>query len=220
MTTHGAQSELIAYYSARAREYELVYEKPERQDDLRQLHALIPPYFAGRRVLEVACGTGYWTRVIVPSAAAVVATDLSPEALDLARARQPERGHVHFLRADAFDPSSVPGAFDAAFAGFWVSHLLRDDVRRFLAALNRRLPGGSLVMLLDNRYVAGSNHPISRTDGAGNSYQRRRLNDGREYEVLKNFLSPDYLQEAIADAGGAEAEVHELTYYWWATYTV
>lgn len=50
---------LLEYYRRRAAEYEKVYDKPERQADLRRLRAVVPAYFSQRRVLEVACGTGY-----------------------------------------------------------------------------------------------------------------------------------------------------------------
>ena len=55
---------LEAYYSVRAPVYEAIYEKPERQADLTVLKQLVPSLLAGRDVLEVACGTGYWTQVI------------------------------------------------------------------------------------------------------------------------------------------------------------
>ena len=58
------QPELVDYYAKRAREYERVYDKPERQSDLARLHEIVPVMFAGRRVLEIACGTGYWTAPI------------------------------------------------------------------------------------------------------------------------------------------------------------
>ena len=61
-------SDLLTYYAARAAEYENVYAKPERQSDLARLRETVPAYFVGRRVLEVACGTGYWTRLIAPHA--------------------------------------------------------------------------------------------------------------------------------------------------------
>ena len=51
-------TDLLGYYAARAAEYEKVYDKPERRDDLERLHEIVPAYFDGRRVLEVACGTG------------------------------------------------------------------------------------------------------------------------------------------------------------------
>ena len=52
------------YYAARAAEYERIYDKPERQQDLAAMRAAVPPLFTGRDVLEIACGTGWWTRLI------------------------------------------------------------------------------------------------------------------------------------------------------------
>lgn len=210
--------DLTDYYSARAHEYEQVYAKPERQEDLRRLHELVPAYFVGRRVLEVACGTGYWTRLIAPRAMSVTACDLSAEVLTLARTRQPAADVVQFVRADAFVLGEVPGTFDAGLAGFWLSHVRRRDVRRFLEGFHHRLTAGSHVMLLDNCFVEGSNWPVTRTDAEGNTYQRRQLNDGTEYEVLKNFLSMAELRDAIRAAGGTVPDVRTLTYYWCATY--
>jgi predicted methyltransferase len=57
------------YYAQRAAEYDAVYAKPERQHDLARLKELLPPLVAGRRVLELAAGTGYWTQVMSWSAA-------------------------------------------------------------------------------------------------------------------------------------------------------
>ena len=213
-------SDLLAYYRARANEYEKVYEKPERLSDLRQLHDLVPEWAAGRRVLEVACGTGYWTRRIAPRAATITGCDLEPEVLKLARARQPAATPAQFVAGDAFALDRVPGEFDAGFVGFWWSHMLRADTGRFLAGLHARLSPGSRVLIVDNRYVEGSNWPITRTDPRGNTYQHRVLENGAEYEVLKNFPSPAELRDAIASAGGTAAAVHELKYYWYATYEI
>jgi SAM-dependent methyltransferase len=140
--------------------------------------------------------------------------------LALARARQAETFPVQFTHADAFALDGVSGAFDAAFAGFWISHVHRHDLQRFLTGLHRRLPSGSLVLLADNRYVDGSNWPITRTGVDGNTYQRRRLLDGTEHEVLKNFPSPAEVRDAIEVFGGKRPTVCELTYYWYATYQV
>jgi demethylmenaquinone methyltransferase/2-methoxy-6-polyprenyl-1,4-benzoquinol methylase len=75
-------------------------------------------------------------------------------------------------------------------------------------------------MFVDNRYVEGSNWPITRRDAAGNTYQRRTLDNGDEHEVLKNFPSARELETAIADAGGVNVSVVELTHYWCAAYDV
>ena len=68
-------------------------------------------------------------------------------------------------------------------------------------------------MLVDNNYVPGSNHPITRTDIQGNTYQRRSLDDGSTWEVLKNFPTPTELSAQLA-RHGTEAQIRSLEYYW------
>jgi ubiquinone/menaquinone biosynthesis C-methylase UbiE len=53
-----AEASMISYYADRAREYERIYQKPERQVDLRWLREFVGRTFAGCRVCEIACGTG------------------------------------------------------------------------------------------------------------------------------------------------------------------
>lgn len=214
------RGQLADYYSARAAEYERIYAKPERQADLTRLRQVIASYFRGRRVLEIAAGTGYWTAAMAPSAASVLATDINTSVLDVARAKRMVDGDVRFQLADAFDLAGVAGAFDACLAGFWWSHVARARIPRFLESLHRRLGPGASVLFLDNRYVEGSSTPIARTDAEGNTYQRRLLENGTAHEVLKNFPEPGELREQIGAAGGRAVEVTELTYYWYAAYEV
>lgn len=204
---------LSRYYAARVCEYEQVYLKPERQADLAQLRRLVPGYFADRRVLEIACGTGYWTALIAPVARHVVATDFNSETLAIACTKVLPAGRVEFERADAYRLPAHCRGFDAAFAGFWWSHVRRAERRAFIASLHRSLVPGAVVVALDNRYVAGSSTPIARVDDEGNNYQRRRLADGSEHIVLKNF--PDEM-ELIAEVRDCAAAVEYivLDYYW------
>jgi len=213
-------SGLIGYYSARAAEYEKVYAKPERQADLRQLHRIVRSVFANRRVVDVACGTGYWTRILATEATSVTGCDLSESVLAFARRFQPANAPASFVLGDAFALESISGDFDAAFVGFWWSHVRRVELARFLHGLHRRLPASSRIMILDNRYVAGSNWPITRTDEEGNTYQHRTLDSGAEHEVLKNFPSASDVSVSITDAGGIGIQVHEMDYYWYVVYEV
>jgi SAM-dependent methyltransferase len=207
-------TELADYYRDRAAEYDAIYAKPERQEDLARLRALLPPLVAGKSVLEIAAGTGYWTTALTTSARSVLATDLNDETLAIARTRSYGPGDVVFQTADAYDLDAVPGTFEAIFAGFFWSHVPRADVRRFAQALRDRVAPGGVVILADNRYVEGSNHPITRTTEDGDTYQTRRLSDGRTFEVLKNFPTAE---QFAADVAPGEAGWTDLTYYWLAT---
>ena len=71
------------YYRARAPEYDLFYDVPDRLDELAQLRAWLIERTKGRTILEVAAGTGYWTEVVAPFAKAITATDYNIETLRL-----------------------------------------------------------------------------------------------------------------------------------------
>lgn len=194
------ESQLRSYYAARAPEYDQVYLKPERQIDLRDIERWLPTIYAGATVLEVACGTGYWTKFIAQSAAHVVAVDASPEAMRIAEGRIQE-GKVKFLVDDAYDLPHHLGRFSAAFAGFWFSHVPKARRHAFLHGLNALLMPGAKVVLLDNRYVEGSSSPITERDSDGNTYQARQLKDGSTHRVLKNFPSEAELQSSLPGIG-------------------
>ena len=209
-------TELIDYYRRRAGEYEAIYAKPERQSDLAALRKTIPEKLGRGRILEIACGTGYWTGPIAGRAASVVATDLAEEPMQIARSKNYERGNVVFQEADAYALPESLGRFDAAFAGFWWSHVPRERTGEFLASLHGRLDPGARVVLMDNRFVEGSSTPISEIDARGNTYQLRRLGEGSQVRVLKNFPDETELSSHLPSS----VNVDMLEYYWLADYVV
>jgi len=205
-----------SYYAARAPEYDRIYQKPERQADIATLRDRLPALFAGKRLLEVACGTGFWTRFFAPVAREVVALDAAPATMEIAARRVPAE-KVRFVVGDAYALPTELGRFDAAFAGFWFSHVPRALQRAFLEGLSARLEPGAVVVLLDNRYVQGSSTPIAQTDSDGNTYQMRPLEDGSTHRVLKNFPAESRLR-SILEGLGEQVELTELEYYWTLQY--
>ena len=107
-----------------------------------------------------------------------------------------------------------PAAFDAAFAGFWFSHILRARRTAFFQSLHVALPKGARVVLLDNRFVAGSSTPIAETDAAGDSWQLRPLADGSQHRVLKNFPAEEELHAAVQAAGAGRGTFTQWPYFW------
>jgi ubiquinone/menaquinone biosynthesis C-methylase UbiE len=216
--THTAPPRMAKYYEKRAAVYEQIYDKPERQHELEWLRNRIPEIFRDRTVLEVACGTGYWTQFIARKAAKVHAGDINESVLEIAREKAIPPGRVAFFKADAITLAGVPPGCNAAFAGFWWSHVKKAETARFLANLAAKLEPGSVVAILDNRFAEGSSTPIARRDAEGNTYQMRPLPSGEQYEVLKNFPTARELAEAVRPVA-REAHLEELTYYWLLVFT-
>ncbi len=209
MTVH---TDLQAYYAQRAATYDEIYARPERLADLAQLQRRVGELLAGQPVLELACGTGYWSRAIAASASHVLATDISAEMLELSRARQLPADKVTFATADAYAPPQDTGC-TACFAGFWWSHVARSRQPAFLGSLRTAVQPQAQVVLIDNVYVEGSSTPIARTDAEGNTYQIRRLPDGQRHEVMKNFPTDSNLRKRLADHL-KDIRIERLEYYW------
>jgi SAM-dependent methyltransferase len=218
-TAPASPESMRQYYARRAQVYERVFHKPERQSDLRAMESALAAPFAGRHVLEVACGTGWWTPHGARDATSWLATDLNPETMAIARTKTMPAA-VRFAIVDAYTLAGIEGErFDGAFAGFWWSHVPLARLPGWLALLHSRLQQGARVVMLDNRFVAGSSTAISRRDADGNTYQRRPLDDGSVHEVLKNFPDRQSALAAIGDRA-RDAHWHEHTHYWVLSYTL
>jgi demethylmenaquinone methyltransferase/2-methoxy-6-polyprenyl-1,4-benzoquinol methylase len=149
-------------------------------------------------------------------AASIVATDVNDAPLQVARNRREWPTHVRFAVADAFALDQVSGDFNAAFVGFFWSHIPLDTIEIFLRGLFERLTDEAVVVFMDNLYVAGSNHPIVRTDDQGNTFQRREMASGAEWEVLKNFPSMESIK-SILEQYKPHVIVRSWDYYWAVT---
>ena len=207
--------EMTRYYAERAAEYDRVYSHPAWARDLPRLGERIEALFPGRRVFEVACGTGYWTERLARVAARVHAEDLSAETLALARRRPYAPATVTLARHDAYLPGI--GGFDGGLAALWLSHVDLARMDDFLAAFHSRLERGAVVFMFDERDTPDRRAPASRVDEAGNRYERRRLAAGGEFEIVKNFFDGDGLARRLA-AHGRAFVFEELERFWMLAY--
>jgi SAM-dependent methyltransferase len=208
--------DLAAYYAARAGTYEQeVYGRPERQADLAVLKERVRETVRDQRVLEIACGTGYWTGLLAQSAAAVLATEINPAMIEVAQAKALPVDKVGFALADAFD-LQIEGTFPVCFAAFWWSHVKRQDQADFLAQLRSQLGKDTLLILIDDVYVEADNEPIARTDLEGNTYQIHTLANGGRHEVLKNFPTDSALRKKMGPHV-KDIRIARLEHYWMLT---
>ncbi|PYI52081.1 class I SAM-dependent methyltransferase [Paenibacillus flagellatus] len=209
------------YYSRRAREYESVYDRddPVRLKELADLEQDMRDALRGRSVLEIACGTGYWTERAARSADRITATDLTPEALEIAMTKPLPPGKVRFRQADAYEPALIPGTFDAGLANFWLSHVPKLRLPEFLQRLHDRLGSGAVVFMADNMYVDGVGGELVRRTGEQDTYKLRTLSDGTRFEVLKNYYTADELI-GLFTPYASELRVQAATCFWWATYRI
>jgi SAM-dependent methyltransferase len=213
MGTEEVLAEQVAYYRARAPEYDDWWERRGGYDLGEQVTrawradaALLRDAFAPRgQVLELAAGTGIWTGELLRHADRVLAVDAAPEALAINRAKH--HGHpVDYAVVDLFS-WTPPRRFDAVCFGFWLSHVPAARWARFWALVDRALAPGGRVWFCDSahpEHSAAHGPPAVRDRGdvepAGDRRQRQ-LHDGRAFQIIKRYWHPQELEAELAAFG-------------------
>jgi SAM-dependent methyltransferase len=206
---------LAVYYAKRGDFLEEGYDDPKRQADLAILQERVKEALQGKQVLEIGCGAGYWTKHIADVADSVLAIDINPALIEAARAKDWPDDKVRFAVADAFN-LKLEDKFSACFAGFWWSHVKREDQASFIAKLREQLGKDALLVMLDNWYVDDGSMPVARSDAEGNTYQIFQLPDGERCELLKNFPTDSALRKKLGPLM-KDIRILRLEHYWLLT---
>jgi ubiquinone/menaquinone biosynthesis C-methylase UbiE len=204
----------LAYYRARAGEYDEWFLRQGRHDrgpewnrrwfsELEQVRRELDRFRPTGEVLELACGTGLWTVELARHAAGVTAVDASPEVLEINRARLQEfrpEIPVRYVRADLFD-WRPDDSYDVVFFGFWLSHVPPRRFAAFWDLVRSALRPGGRVFFVDS-LATKTLYEKRRLGRDPRGYTTtRRLNDGREFRIVKIFYDPDVLAAWLADMG-------------------
>ena len=206
---------MIEYYAARASEYDDWYLRRGRYErgpihdaawnaELDTAGGWLDRLPLGGRIVELAAGTGWWSPLLA-SKGELWLYDAAEPPLERARERLVAHGlraHIHVRDAWAA-PEGEPA--DGLFAGFWLSHVERARTVEFLAVARAWLrPGGRLALIdsLPDPQSGAADHPAPTSDLAV-----RRLDDGREFTIVKVYRSVEEIATALAAAGFAAIEV-------------
>ncbi len=203
---------LAEYYRRRATEYDGIYTTALWHSELRVLHNWLVARARGRTILEVAAGTGYWTAIAASVAKAIIATDINAEMLAIASAKHLGE-NVALVRADCWQLPQFPRPFEVGMAHLWWSHVRKQDRSRFLSHFAARLQPRGTLLMIDQNYVEDFGLPVSRRDADGNSYQKRWLDNGDRFEIVKNFPESAELERSMEEAC-ENVEILQLTHFW------
>ncbi len=204
----------VDYYRERAEEYDDWFYRRDRYDfgddhrkrwfsEAQEVRTALAKAVPCGNVLELACGTGIWTRELVRSASRVVAVDTSPEVVEVNRRRlgeAPGEASVEYVIADIFEwqPTTT---FDLVFFGFWLSHVPPSRFESFWTKVRTSLRPGASVFFLDSadRREYGRLDTKPREDDSW--VVRRNLKDGREFDIVKIFYEPTALTDRLRALG-------------------
>jgi demethylmenaquinone methyltransferase/2-methoxy-6-polyprenyl-1,4-benzoquinol methylase len=203
MTDDGLLAEQLEYYRARAYEYDKWWLREGRFDRGREANArwfaettelerILARFDPQGEVLELACGTGLWTRRLVDHATHVTAVDAAPEVLAINRARVGGRT-VSYVEADVFEWAPEPGAYDVCVFTFWLSHVPENRFAAFWERVAGALKPGGRVFFIDSARSEDSTAAGHRLPREGEATMTRRLDDGRAFQIIKRFYEPHRL---------------------------
>lgn len=178
------------YYSKRAQEYEQIYHRddPVRQSEQNKIAEEIKKTFCNRDVLEVACGTGFWTTFLSETAKSIIAIDNSEEVLEIAQSKH-YKCPIYFQKCDAYNFPFLECSFDGGLANFWFSHIPKGKIELFLKGFHQVLSDKARVFIGDNVFNENIGGKLIQEKGNDNTYKIRTLENGKQYKVLKNYYS-------------------------------
>jgi trans-aconitate methyltransferase len=200
--------EQIAYYRAIAPEYES-RELPGLGGG--EVAVALDAFEPAGDVLELACGPGIWTDILLRHATSVTAIDASPEMLARAKARL-GLGPVRFVQADLF--SWRPDRrYDVVFFGFWLSHVPPERFEAFWSVVDACLESEGRVFFVDDAYRT----PDELIEGEASSTVQRRIGDGAAYRLVKVPYQVSELAKRLATLGWQFTVTQTSgTFYWGA----
>ena len=225
VTAPGILQDQIDYYRARAAEYDEWWFRGGRYDrgaeqnarwhaDTAAVDAALVDWLGKhcpRNVLELACGTGLFTRHLAPRTDHVTAIDASSEVLAINRARV-GGDNVEYVQADLFT-WQPQRRYDAVFFSFWLSHVPADRFDAFWAMVAGALTPGGAAYLIDSAFDRTSTAKDHVLPGQNEGVVTRKLNDGREFRIVKMFYEPESLTARLRQIGWNAALDRTASYF-------
>jgi len=205
VTKEAIIAEQIAYYRARAPEYDQWFQREGDFDngpdgnaqwfaEIASLDRALDEFSANGAILELASGTGWWTERLSRYTTDLTCVDASAETIEIAHGRAPD---ARFIQADILD-WEPDRRYDIVFFSFWLSHVPATRFDSFWSLVDRALASEGRVFFIDNYYEGRGGY---QQPGDPDRIVTRRLNDGREFQAVKNNYEPSALAEGLGGLG-------------------
>jgi len=210
----------VEYYQKRAGEYDKIYyrDDPVRQSELHTLYAMSQEVLRDRTVLDLACGTGFWTKIVSEAARSITGIDINAGTIEEAE-KKTYGCPVEFILSDVFAPPDPLATFNGFLATFLISHIRRQDLDRLVDIWKPFFEPGARAFISDNNLICELRPELVWDDEKVNTYKKRTLENGEQYLILKNYFEKDEL-ESIFSRWGKIENLWFDKYYWAVTVTL
>jgi SAM-dependent methyltransferase len=225
MTAGDILQDQIDYYRARAGEYDQWWFRRGRYDrgpelnrrwgaEVAVVESALEAWLTARSprtLLELACGTGLFTRHLARRVTRMTAVDASPEVLALNRDRV-AAANGEYVEADLFSWRPVQ-RYDVVFFSFWLSHVPDDRFAAFWDGVAATLAPGGAAYMIDSAFDPSSTARDHILPGPDAGTVTRKLNDGREFHIVKRFWEPQQLATRLGEVGWSAAIAQTPSYF-------
>ncbi len=199
--------EQIAYYQARAAEYDEWFNRTGRYDygdelndqwfaDVEVVRSALHNIGRVQNALDIAAGTGIWTQELLKIADHVTAVDASAEVLAINQSKSSD-ANLSTVQANIFswEPDQQ---YDLVFFGFWLSHVPPEKLDGFLKMVRGAMKPDGHIFMVDSRRIKTIEAKDRHLPKPEDIYHVRKLNDGREFKIVKIYYSPEDLVRHFA----------------------
>ncbi len=205
---------MIEYYRKRAGEYDKIYFRDDavRQAELSDLYQISQERLHQKTVLDIACGTGFWTRIVSETTQEIIGLDINRQTL-LEAHNKNYQCPISMVEADIYKLPIIPNRCDGLLATYIISHVRRQDHEALGQSLKKVLKPGSSAFICDNNLICETHNRVEWDDAKINSYSHRHLESGEEYVILKNYFEEAELAD-IFGRWGVISKIIFRKYYW------
>jgi ubiquinone/menaquinone biosynthesis C-methylase UbiE len=201
---------MMRYYDERAPEYEDAYvlgtgtasiADPQVFRREAVLLAGIVERFARGRLVDLACGTGFWLPHYASRCSRITLIDQAPRMLDECRKKIAMLGasdRIAIVQDDVLEHPFPQGAFDSALIGFLISHLTGEQELALFERLRHMLDANGRFLILESAWS-----PERARVNVKAERQLRHLNDGSRFEIYKRYLDRRDIHDWAAKYGVA-----------------
>ena len=144
-------------------------------------------YCVGKRVLDIACGSGYGADIVSRSAESVLGVDIDGETIRKCRETY-RSGRLRFVQGSVEKIPAEDAAFDVVLSFETIEHVDAGLQRQFLREIRRVLrPGGMLII-----------SSPGRNDWTGNEFHVHELTEEEFLELLQaNFRNCRHWKQKV-----------------------
>lgn len=199
--------EQVDYYKARAGEYDDWYLRLGRYDygkswnkkwfdEVAELKDILRKFNPRGKVLELACGTGWWTKELIKYADHITAVDAVSEVIEINKKKLRSR-KVDYVKSDIFNFSHKSNYYDVVFFSFWISHVPEEKFKDFWQMIRLALKLSGRVFFIDNLQAERKIMNGEKLQKTTSTVSERILKDGSKFKVVKIFYLPKDLKERL-----------------------